>query len=166
MAQVKFKGTPVKTSGQLPAKNSEAPAFTLIDSDLKERSLKEFKGKRKLLYIVPSLDTSVCSASTKKFNETMKQHPEVVALIVSADLPFAQKRVCGQENMQNVITLSLIRSKDFAKAYGVLMEDGPLAGLCARSVLILDENDRVIYTELVPEITQEPNYTEAFKVLF
>lgn len=165
MATVTLKGQPIHTNGSLPSLKSKAPDFKLVDQDLKERTLKEFHGKRKLLSIVPSLDTSVCSTSTKKFNEAIKNHPEVAVLVISADLPFAQKRICGQENIKNITTLSLIRSKDFAKDYGVLIQDGPIAGLCARSVLVLDEQDRVLYTELVPEITQEPDYEKALEVL-
>ncbi len=165
MAKVLLKGNPVKTSGELPAVGATAADFVLIDQDLKERRLKEFKGKRKLLSIVPSLDTSVCSLSAKKFNDAAKKHSAHIFLVISADLPFAQKRVCNQEKIENVITLSMIRSKDFAKSYGILLEEGPLTGLCARAVLILDENDRVLYTELVPEITQEPNYEKALAIL-
>lgn len=166
MATVTLKGQPIHTNGSLPALKTKAPDFKLVDQDLKERSLKEFNGKRKLLSIVPSLDTSVCSTSAKKFNEAIKSHPEVAVLVISADLPFAQKRVCGLENIKNAITLSLIRSKDFAKDYGILIQDGPLAGICARAVVVLDEQDHVLYTELVPEITQEPNYEKALAVLF
>ncbi len=165
MANVTLKGTPTKISGDLPSLNSKAPDFTLVDRDLKERSLKEFKGKKKLISIVPSLDTPVCSLSTKKFNDTAKQHPELVFIVVSVDLPFAQTRFCFQEKVENVVTLSMVRSKDFAKSYGVLIEEGPLTGFAARSILVLDENDKVIYKELVPEITQEPNYQKALEVL-
>jgi len=165
MAQVKLKGTPIHTSGELPKVGSKAPDFTLVDKDLKERHLKEFRGKKKLISIVPSLDTEVCSLSTKKFNELAKKRPDSAFLIISADTPFAQKRVCGAEHMTEVITLSMMPSKDFAKDYGVLIQDGPLKGICARAVLVLDENDRVIYEELVPEITQEPNYEAAFAYL-
>ncbi|MCI0381912.1 MAG: thiol peroxidase [Chlamydiae bacterium] len=164
--QVKFKGSPIALSGSMPKVGEKAPDFHLIDQELKSRSLREFKGKRKLLSIVPSLDTSVCSTSAKKFNEKIAGHPEVVVLVISADLPFAQKRVCGSENIHNLTTLSMVRSKDFAKDYGVLIADGPLAGLCARTVFVLDENDKVAYLEVVPEITQEPNYDAALKALF
>lgn len=166
MATVKLKGKPIHISGELPPIGSKAPSFNLIDVDLNERALKEFRGRRKLISIVPSLDTAVCSLSAKKFNQAIQSHPEVVALVVSADLPFAQKRVCANENIANVKTLSLIRSKDFAKSYGVLIQDGPLEGLCARAVLVLGEDDTILYEELVPEITHEPNYEQALKVLF
>jgi thiol peroxidase len=164
--KITFKGNPIHTNGSLPPIGSKAPEFVLTSQDLKDCALKDFVKRRKLLSIVPSLDTSVCSLSTKKFNEAMKEHPEHIALIVSADSPFAQKRVCSVEQMENVITLSMMRSKDFAKAYGVLITDGPLAGICARAVLVLDEQDLVIYEELVPEITQEPNYEKALAALF
>lgn len=166
MAKITLKGNPIRTNADLPPLGQKAPDFQLVDGDLNNRSLKDYKGKRKMIYIVPSLDTSVCSMSTKKFNEQIKSHPEVTVLVVSADLPFAQKRACSQENIANVITLSMMRSKEFAKAYGILIEDGPLAGICARSVVVLDENDHVIYSELVPEIAQEPNYDKALQMLF
>ena len=166
MAQVTLKGNPIETSGELPNLQSKAPEFTLVDKDLKDRHLSDFKGKRKLLSIVPSLDTPTCSLSAKKFNDAAKQHPEVVILVISADSPFAQKRFCGAEGVNNIITLSMMRSKDFAKDYGILIITGPLAGICARAVLVLDENDKVLYTELVPEIAQEPNYEKALAILF
>ncbi len=165
MANITLKGTPVQTNGTLPPLNQKAPDFTLVDNELKERKLSEFKGRKKLLSIVPSLDTSVCSLSAKKFNEVAKSHPEIVILVISADLPFAQKRVCGLENLNNIIPLSMMRSKDFAKNYGILIETGPLAGIAARAVVVLDEQDQVIYTELVPEISQEPNYDQALAAL-
>lgn len=165
MGTVTLKGNPIHTSGNLPAVGSKAPDFQLVDKDLNDRSLKDYKGKRTMIYMVPSLDTSVCSLSTKKFNEQVKTHPEVRVLVVSADTPFAQKRMCSAENVDNIVTLSMMRSKDFAKAYGILITDGPLAGICARSVVVMDENGVVEYTELVPEITQEPNYDKALKAL-
>jgi thiol peroxidase len=165
MAEITFKSSPVHTSGDLPKVGAKAPDFTLVDGELKEHSLKDFHGKRKILSIVPSLDTAVCSLSAKKFNEAIKKHPEAQVLVISTDSPFAQKRVCSQEDLKNITTLSLIRSKDFAKNYGVLIQDGPLAGLCARAVLVLDEQDKVLYTELVSEITHEPNYEKALEAL-
>jgi thiol peroxidase (atypical 2-Cys peroxiredoxin) (EC 1.11.1.5) len=114
---------------------------------------------------VPSLDTSVCALSTRKFNEHAKAHPDTVILVISADLPFAQKRFCGNEGLSNVVTLSMMRSRKFAKDYGILLEDGPLAGLTARAVVVLDENNRVRHTELVPEIAQEPDYEAALAAL-
>ncbi len=166
MANITLKGNPIHTNGNLPSIGSKAPDFSLVDSDLKDRTLKDYQGKKKLISIVPSLDTPVCSASTKKFNEQIKSHPEVIAIVVSTDLPFAQKRACSAENAMNIISLSMMRSKDFALSYGVLIENGPLAGLCCRAVVVLDENDKVIYTQLVPEITQEPDYDKALQALF
>ncbi|MBS0656370.1 MAG: thiol peroxidase [Verrucomicrobia bacterium] len=165
MATVKFKGAPIHTNGELPAVGSKAPDFTLTDGDLKDRSLKEFIGKRVLISIVPSLDTGTCALSAKKFNDAAKNNPHIVVLFASADLPFAQKRMCTADNLENIATLSMMRSKDFATKYGVLITDGPLAGLAARAVVALDENANVLYTELVDEITQEPNYTKALEAL-
>lgn len=165
MTQVTLKGKPIQLRGKLPQKGTQAPDFVLVSGDLKDHSLKDFHGKRKLISIVPSLDTPTCSLSTKKFNEQIKANPHVVALVISADLPFAQKRMCSAENVTNLIPLSMMRGKDFARDYGVLIEDGPLAGICARAVLVLDENDRVVYAQLVPEITHEPDYEQALKAL-
>jgi thiol peroxidase len=163
MAQVTFKGSPIHTNGELPSVGSQAKDFKLTNSDLKDCNLNDYKGKRKILCLVPSLDTSVCSLSAKKFNQAVEKHPGIALIIISADTPFAQKRVCGAENLKNITTLSMVRSKDFAKDYGMLIQDGPLAGFCARGVVVLDENNKVIYTELVPEITQEPNYDKALE---
>ena len=165
MAQVLFKGNPIHTSGNLPAKHSRAPDFVLVDGDLMDRSLSSFKGKRKLIATVPSLDTGVCSTMTKQLNQFAKLHPNILILVVSADLPFAQKRFCTAENVHNVITLSMMRNKEFGKAYGILIQDGPLAGILARSMVVLDEKDQVVYTELVSEITNEPNYQQALEAL-
>ncbi len=161
MATVTLKGNPIHTIGNLPAVGSHAPDFRLVGGDLKDASLATFKGKKKVLNIVPSLDTPVCATSTRKFNETGGKLPNTVVLVISADLPFAMKRFCTTEGLQNVVSLSLIRGKHFAKDYGVLLQDGPLAGLTARAVVVLDENDNVVHTELVPEIGQEPNYDAA-----
>ena len=166
MAQVTLKGNPVTTNGELPKKGAKAPDFQLVDKDLNNHSLKDYAGKPLLLSIVPSLDTQTCSLMAKKFNEAIKNHPEVTALVISADLPFAQKRFCSQEHADNIITLSMMRNKDFATDYGVLIQDGPLAGLCARAVVVLDKEGKVLYTELVQEITHEPAYESALKVLF
>lgn len=165
MSQVTLKGKLVQTKGTVPKVGSHAPDFLLVDNDLKDKTLADFKGKRKLLSIVPSLDTATCSLSAKKFNEAASKLSNTVILVISADLPFAQKRVCGAENMKNILTLSLMRNKKFAEDYGVLILDGPLAGLCARAVVVLDAGDKVIYTELVPEISQEPDYDRALKAL-
>lgn len=165
MATITLKGNPIHTVGTFPSSGTKAPDFLLVDTDLNNRSLKDYAGKRKIISIVPSLDTSVCSTSAKKFNEQIKHHPEALVLLVSADLPFAQKRMCTAEKMKNIIPLSMMRDKKFAHDYGVLIEDGPLAGICARAVFVLDEHDRIVYTQLVPEITQEPDYDKALEAL-
>lgn len=161
MATTKFKGNPVTTNGELPKVGAKAPDFHLVDAGLSDVHLATFKGKKKLLNIVPSLDTGICAMSAKKFDDFAKSRSDVTVLTISADLPFAQGRFCKAEGIENVKTLSMMRSRNFAKDYGVLMQDGPLAGICARSVVVLDENDKVLYHELVPEITQEPNYEAA-----
>jgi thiol peroxidase len=161
MAQVTLKGNPIQTNGDLPAVGARAPEFRLTAGDLKDVTLADYKGKRKILNIVPSLDTAVCATSTRKFNEQAGKLPNTVVLVVSADLPFAAKRFCTTEGLQNVVPLSLMRDKSFAKDYGVLIQDGPLAGICARAVVVVDENDKVAYRQLVPEIGQEPDYEKA-----
>ena len=165
MAQIKQRGNPINTNGELPAVGTRAPDFKLVDGSLQEVSLANFKGKKKLLNIVPSLDTPTCAISTKKFNDFAKSNSNVAALTISADLPFAQKRFCTAENIEAVKTLSLMRGRNFAKDYGVLIESGPLAGITARAVVVIDENDKVTYRELVPEISQEPNYDAAIAAL-
>ena len=161
MAQVTLKGNPIQTNGDLPKVGAPAPAFKLTAGDLKDVSLADYKGKKKILNIVPSLDTPTCATSTRKFNESAGKLPNTVVLVVSADLPFASKRFCTTEGLANVVPLSLMRDKSFAKDYGVLIQDGPLAGICARAVVVIDENDKVVYTQLVPEIGQEPDYDHA-----
>lgn len=165
MAQVMLKGKPVNTCGDLPKVGSKAPEFELTDRDLKLKHLSDFKGKKKVISVVPSLDTPTCSLSTIKFDEAASKLKNTVILVVSVDLPFAQKRFCGTENLQNVVPLSMMRSKKMAEEYGVLIVDGPLTGLCTRAVIVIDENDNVVYTELVPEISQEPNYEKAIEKL-
>ncbi|MFQ5935782.1 MAG: thiol peroxidase [Acidiferrobacterales bacterium] len=165
MTAITFQGNPVNTNGALPAVGTQAPDFKLVGADLNDISLADFRGKKKLLNIVPSLDTPVCATSTKKFNEHAQGRDDVVVVVISADLPFAQSRFCGAENTDSVKTLSMMRGGDFAKDYGVLIEDSPLAGLTARAVVVIDENDTVTYTELVPEIAQEPNYDAALAAL-
>ncbi len=165
MAQITLQGNPCNTNGELPAMGAAAPDFTLVNVDLKDVSLADFTGKKKLLNIVPSLDTPVCATSTKRFNDDAKGRDDIVMLIVSADLPFAMKRFCGVENTDAVTALSMMRSRNFAKDYGVLIQDGPLAGITARAVVVLDASDRVVYTELVPEIAQEPDYDKALQAL-
>ncbi|BDG07914.1 thiol peroxidase [Anaeromyxobacter paludicola] len=165
MATVTLKGNPIRTNGELPAVGAAAPDFVLTGGDLKDVSLKDFAGKRKVLNIVPSLDTAVCATSTRRFNEKAGSLGGAVVLVVSADLPFASKRFCTTEGLANVVPLSMMRSKHFAKDYGVMIEDGPLAGLSARAVVVLDERDKVIYRQLVPEIGQEPDYDAALKAV-
>ena len=165
MATVTLKGHPIHTNGDLPEVGSRAPDFRLVNKDLQDMGLADFAGKRKLLNIVPSLDTPVCAISTRKFSEHARGRGDVAVLIVSADLPFAAGRFCSTEGIDNVVTLSMMRSRSFAKDYGVLITDGPLAGIAARSVVVLDAHDRVVYTELVPEILQEPDYEKAIAAL-
>jgi thioredoxin-dependent peroxiredoxin len=165
MATVTLKGNPIHTSGDLPKVGAKAPDFRLAGGDLKDVSLATFKGKKKVLNIVPSLDTPVCATSTRKFNEKAGSLPNAVVLIVSADLPFASGRFCVAEGLENVVPLSLMRGREFAKDYGVLITDGPLEGITARAVVVLDENDKVVHAELVPEIGQEPNYDAALAAL-
>ena len=165
MATITLGGNPIHTNGTLPAVGTQVPDFVLVDADLNNVSLATYQGKKKLLNIVPSLDTPVCATSTKKFNETAKERDDTVFLMISADLPFAMKRFCSMEGTSNVIPLSLMRSRKFAEDYGVLIEDGPLAGITARAVVVLDADDKVIYTQLVPEIKQEPNYDKALAAL-
>lgn len=161
MATVTFKGNPVQTSGNLPARGSSAPDFKLARTDLADVSLQDFAGKKKILNIVPSLDTGVCATSAKKFNEAVSTLQGVALLNISADLPFAAGRFCESNSLKNVVALSTFRSPDFAKAYGVGIVSGPLAGLTARAVVVLDAGNKVLYTQLVPEIAQEPDYAAA-----
>ncbi len=165
MASVTFKGTEIHTNGDLPQVHAQAPDFKLVDKDLNTRTLADFSGKKRILNIVPSLDTPVCAESTRKFNQYAREHPDAMILVVSADLPFAQQRFCGDEGLDNVVPLSMMRDKSFAQNYGVLIEDGPLAGLAARAIVVLDEDDRVIHRQLVPEIAEEPDYQQALDAL-
>jgi thioredoxin-dependent peroxiredoxin len=158
MSTTKFKGNDVHTNGQLPLIGSQAPDFTLVNSTLQEIHLSDYKGKRVLLNIFPSLDTSTCAASVRKFNKWVSEKENVVVICISKDLPFAQSRFCGAEGLENVTTASDFRYNSFATDYGVLLTDGPLNGLMSRSVVAVDETGKVLYTELVPEITIEPNY--------
>jgi thiol peroxidase len=162
MAKITFKGNAVNTNGQLPAVGSKAPDFKLVGAGLNELSLADYKGKRVVLNIFPSLDTGVCATSVRQFNKWVSDKENTVVICVSKDLPFAQSRFCGAEGLNNVITASDFRYNNFATDYGVLMTDGPLAGLMARSVVAIDENGKVTYTELVPEIVQEPVYEVKF----
>ena len=165
MATVTLGGNPINLAGQFPKLGDSAPGFTLVGTDLADVSLKDFAGKRKVLNIVPSLDTPVCQTSTRKFNESAASIGNTVVLVVAADLPFAMKRFCETEGLKNVVSLSTMRGREFMAKYGVEIIDGPLAGVPARAVVVLDEKDKVIHAELVPEIKQEPNYDAALKAL-
>jgi len=165
MATVTLRGNPLTVGGKFPQKGDTAPDFTLTGNDMKDVSLADFAGKKKVISIVPSLDTAVCAKSTKEFNQRAASQPNTVVLVVSSDLPFAQKRFCGAEGIENVVTLSTVRGRDFHQKYGVDIQDGPLKGLTARGVVVLDENNKVLYSELVPEIAQEPNYDAALAAL-
>ena len=165
MAAITLQGNACNTNGDLPAVGSAAPEFTLVGGDLSDIKLENYAGKKKLLNIVPSLDTPVCATSTQKFNAAMAEKENAVALVISADLPFAQGRFCGAEGIENVISASMMRDRNFAKDYGVLITDGPLAGLCGRAVVVLDENNNVVYTQLVGEIVDEPDYDAALAAL-
>lgn len=165
MAAITLHGDAINTNGNLPAVGSSAPDFILTTGDLADVSLADFAGKKKLLNIVPSLDTGICAISTKKFNESAGSHDNTVFLTVSADLPFAQGRFCEAENVDKVQTLSTMRSPSFAEDYGIKIVDGPLAGITGRAVVVIDENNNVTYTELVPEIAQEPDYDAAIAAL-
>lgn len=165
MSTITFKGTTVNTSGQLPAKGTAAPDFALVKTDLSEISLKDLKGKKVVLNIFPSIDTGVCAASVRKFNKEAASLANTVILAISADLPFAAGRFCSVEGIENVYPASAFRSPEFAKEYGLLMVDGPLKGLLARSVVVIDADGKVVYTELVPEVTHEPDYDAAISAV-
>jgi thiol peroxidase len=165
METVYFKGNACHTYGTLPKVGEKAPCFTLVGANLEEIHCNDFPGKKIVLNIFPSLDTAVCALSVKKFNEKAAEKPNAVVLCVSMDLPFAAARFCSIENIKNVFPASAFRSPMFLEKYGVQLVDGPLAGLLARSVIILDENKNVIYAQLVEEITNEPDYEAALKML-
>jgi thioredoxin-dependent peroxiredoxin len=165
MAKITLKGNPVNTSGNLPLKGGKAPEFTLVKSDLGNMSLSELKGKKVILNIFPSLGTSVCSTSVRKFNKLAAGKTNVVILGISKDLPFAQGQFCTSEGITNVVTLSGFRDSAFGKAYGVDILDGLFAGLYARSIVAIDETGKVIYTQLVPEIGDEPDYDSALSAI-
>ncbi|MBM1202953.1 thiol peroxidase [Pseudomonas fragi] len=165
MAQVTLKGNPVQVNGELPAVGAKAPAFSLVAGNLSDVTLADFAGKRKVLNIFPSVDTPTCATSVRKFNAEANALPNTVVLNISADLPFAQARFCGAEGLENVQNLSTLRGREFIEHYGVAIADGPLAGLTARAVVVLDENDNVLHSELVQEIAEEPNYEAALAVL-
>ncbi len=162
---VNFQGNPVSVAGQLPQAGEKAKAFTLVAKNLSDVSLSDYAGKRKVLNIFPSIDTGVCAASVRKFNQLAGEMKNAVVLCISADLPFAQSRFCGSDGLSNVVTLSTLRGSNFKDDYGVAIVDGPLQGLTARAVMVLDENDTVIYSQLVDEITTEPDYDAALAAL-
>lgn len=166
MAEITLKGNPIHTNDQLPTEGKSAPDFKLTKTDLSDVSLNDFKGKRVLLNIFPSLDTDVCAASVRKFNAQAGDLDNTVVLSVSKDLPFAHNRFCSTEGLDNVVSTTQLRSDStFAKDYGIEIVDGPMAGLMARSVVVIDEDGTVKYTELVPEIAQEPDYQKAIDAL-
>ncbi len=165
MATITLKGNPIHTVGTLPEIGSQASDFKLTKTDLSDAGLADFKGKRVVLNIFPSLDTEVCATSVRKFNAEAEKLENTVVLCASLDLPFAHSRFCSTEGLENVISLSELRDRRFGESYGVRIADGPLAGLFSRAVIIIDENGNVIYTEQVPEIVQEPNYEAALKIL-
>jgi thiol peroxidase len=165
MAQTKLGETPVNTSGNLPAVGSKLPEFVLTSADLTDVKLDQFAGKKLILNIFPSLDTGVCANSVREFNKRATTVADAVVLCISKDLPFAMKRFCGVEGINNVITASDFRNEGFSKNYGVEFIDGKLRGLCARAVIVADENKKISYVELVPVVGQEPNYEAAFNAL-
>lgn len=165
MAKITLRGNPVNTSGSLPPRGSKAPAFTLVKSDLSNLSLKDLAGKKVIMNISPSLDTGVCATSVRKFNQLAAGKDNTVVLAITKDLPFAHGRFCSTEGITNVVTLSGFRDTEFGKAYGVDLVDGPMAGLYARSIVVVDEEGSVVYTELVPETVQEPDYDRALAAL-
>jgi len=165
MAKITLGGNEFHTNGNLPAAGDGAPDFVLVDGDLNNVSLSDYSGKKKLLNIVPSLDTPTCATSTKKFNDHAAGRKDAVFLMISADLPFAMKRFCSAEGTDNVVPLAMMRGRKFAKDYGVLIEDGPLAGITARAVVVIDENDKVVYSQLVSEVANEPDYDKALAAL-
>jgi thioredoxin-dependent peroxiredoxin len=165
MAKITFKGNPVSTSGDLPRVGAPAPDFTLVKNDLGATSLKDYAGKNLVLNIFPSIDTGVCATSVRRFNQEASELPNTTVLCVSMDLPFAQKRFCGAEGIDRVSTASAFRGPDFGAAYGVTMKDGPLAGLFARAVVVVDEDGKVVHSQLVPEIAQEPDYAAAIATI-
>lgn len=162
---VTLGGKPFQLSGSFPQPGQVAPAFSLVGKNLADVTLQSFAGQRKILNIFPSIDTPTCATSVRKFNQEASALPGVVVLCISADLPFAQSRFCGAEGLDNVLTLSTMRGVDFLKAYGVAITSGPLTGVAARAVVVLDENDRVVYSEMVGEIANEPNYDAALAAL-
>lgn len=162
---VTLQGNPVSVSGHFPVAGEQAKPFSLVAGDLSDATLATFAGKRKILNIFPSIDTPTCAASVRQFNAQASTKANAVVLCISADLPFAQGRFCGAEGLENVINLSTMRGREFLDAYGVAIASGPLVGVAARAVVVLDENDRVLHSELVSEIKNELDYAAALAVL-
>jgi thiol peroxidase len=165
MATITLKGTPIDTIGDLPPVGTTAPDFTLTKRDLSETTLSDFAGKRIILNIFPSIDTPICATAVRRFNVEASKLENCVVLCVSADLPFAHERFCGAEGIDDVLSLSSFRSESFAKDYGVQITSGPLNGLLSRAIVLIDASGKVVYTEQVPEIAQEPNYEAALAAL-
>ena len=165
MTEITLQGNKINTNGEIPKVGSQAPEFILVDSDLNNVSLSNFEGKNIILNVIPSLDTPVCQKSTKIFNEKASVLSDVVVLAVSADLPFAMKRFCTTESIDSVKPMSMMRSRNFAKDYGVLIIDGPLSGITARAVIVIDKDKKIIHSELVQEIANEPDYDAALNSL-
>lgn len=165
MASTTLGGNPVALNGSFPVAGSSAKAFTLVGKDLADVTLASFAGKKKVLNIFPSIDTGTCATSVRRFNQEASALTNTVVLCISADLPFAQARFCGAEGLNNVVTLSTMRGRAFLADYGVEITSGPLAGVAARAVVVLDENDKILHAELVPEIKNEPDYAAALKAL-
>jgi len=165
MAQTALKGNPVNTSGELPAVGGDAPDFTLTGTDLTDIKLGDYAGKKVVLNIFPSIDTPVCALSVRKFNTEITRYPGTAVICVSRDLPFAHARFCGAEGIENVVSASVFKDLSFGDDYGVTLTDGPLEGLLARAVVVIDENKKIIYSQLAPEISEEPDYAAALDVL-
>lgn len=165
MATITFKGSPITTIGELPKINTMAPDFTLTKTDLSDATPKDFLGKTIVLNIFPSIDTPVCAASVRKFNDEASRFDNTVVLCISADLPFAHKRFCEVEGLKDVIPLSVFRSQEFGTNYGVTITDSPLKGLMSRAIVVIDKTGNVVYKQQAPEIAQEPNYNEALKAI-
>ena len=165
MSQVTLGGNPINVNGKFPQKGDTAPAFSLVAKDLSDATLATFAGKRKILNIFPSVDTPTCATSVRKFNEQASALNNTVVLCISADLPFAQARFCGAEGLDKVVNLSTLRGVSFLQDYGVAFSSGPLVGLAARAIVVLDEHDKVLHSELVAEVADEPNYAAALAVL-
>lgn len=165
MAQITLKGNAINSIGTLPAVGTQAPDFKLVANDLSEKSMADYKGKKVVLNIFPSLDTATCAASVRRFNAEASKLENTVVLCISKDLPFALARFCGAEGLDDVHTLSGFRGNDFSKAYGTLIVDGPLAGLESRAVVVVDEKGNVVYNQQVPEIVDEPDYADVLKAI-